>query len=83
MGGACRTYGAEKRCIQGFVRKPEGRRPLERLRRRWEDNITMDLQEVRWGHGLGLFGSGYEKDVGCHECGDERSGCIKYGEFLE
>jgi hypothetical protein len=29
--------------------KPEGRRPLERLRRRWEDNIKMDLREVSWG----------------------------------
>ena len=26
--------------------KPEGRRPLGRPRRRWEDNINMDLQEV-------------------------------------
>jgi hypothetical protein len=26
--------------------KPEGRRPLERFRRRWEDNIKMDLREV-------------------------------------
>jgi hypothetical protein len=26
--------------------KPEGKRPLERHRRRWEDNIKMDLQEV-------------------------------------
>jgi len=29
------------------VGKPEGRRPLGRPRRRWEDNIKMDLQEVR------------------------------------
>jgi hypothetical protein len=29
--------------------KPEGRRPLERPRRRWEDNIKMDLREVGWG----------------------------------
>jgi hypothetical protein len=29
-----------------LVGKPEGKRPLGRLRRRWEDNITMDLQEV-------------------------------------
>jgi hypothetical protein len=36
-----------KRCIQ--VGRPEGRRPLGRPRRRWEDNIKMDLQEVRWG----------------------------------
>jgi len=30
-----------------LVRKPEGRRPLERPRRRWADNIRMDLQDVR------------------------------------
>ena len=29
-----------------MVRKPEGQRPLGRPRRRWEDNIKMDLQEV-------------------------------------
>jgi hypothetical protein len=29
-----------------FVRKPEGKRPLGRPRRRWEDNIKMDLQKV-------------------------------------
>jgi hypothetical protein len=31
------------------VGSPEGRRPLGRPRRRWEDNIKMDLQEVGWG----------------------------------
>jgi hypothetical protein len=36
-----------------LVGRPEGRRPLGRPRRRWEDNIKMDLQEVGWGgHGL-------------------------------
>jgi hypothetical protein len=30
------------------VRKPEGKRPLGRPRRRWEDNIKMDLQEVEF-----------------------------------
>jgi hypothetical protein len=35
-----------ERCIQSLVRKPEGKRPLGRPRRRWEDNIKMDLQEV-------------------------------------
>jgi hypothetical protein len=34
------AYGA-------FVEKPELKRPLGRPRRRWEDNVTMDLQEVR------------------------------------
>jgi hypothetical protein len=32
-----------------LVGRPEGRRPLGRPRRRWEDNIKMDLQEVGWG----------------------------------
>ena len=32
-----------------FVGKPEGKRPLGRPRRRWEDNIKMDLQEVGCG----------------------------------
>ena len=32
-----------------LVGKPEGRRPLGRPRRRWEDNIRMDLREVGCG----------------------------------
>jgi hypothetical protein len=32
--------------------RPEGKRQLGRPRRRWEDNIKMDLQEVGWG-GMG------------------------------
>ena len=34
-----------------LVGKPKGKRPLGRLRRRWEDNIKMDRQEVRGGCG--------------------------------
>jgi hypothetical protein len=32
-----------------LVGKPEGKRPLGRPRRRWVDNIRIDLGEVRWG----------------------------------
>jgi hypothetical protein len=32
-----------------LVGKPEGRRPLGRLRCRWEDGIRMDLRETSWG----------------------------------
>jgi len=40
----------ERRGAYGvLVGKPDGKRPLGRPRRRWEDNIKMDLQEVRWG----------------------------------
>jgi hypothetical protein len=35
-----------------LIGRPEGRRPLGRPRRRWEDNIKMDLQDVGLGHGL-------------------------------
>jgi hypothetical protein len=31
------------------VGKPEGKRPLRRPRRRWEDDIKMDLREIGWG----------------------------------
>ena len=34
-----------------LVRKPEGKRPMGRPRRRWEDNIKMDLEEVGRGYG--------------------------------
>ena len=34
-----------------LVGKPEGKRPLGRPRRRWENNIKMDLQEVERGYG--------------------------------
>ena len=34
-----------------LVGKPEGKRPLGRPRRRWEDNIKKDLQEVGRGSG--------------------------------
>jgi len=40
----------ERRGIFGvLVGEPEGKRPLGRPRRRWEDNIKMDLQEVECG----------------------------------
>ena len=38
-----------------LVGKPKGKRPLGRLRRRWEDNIKMDLQEVDVGIWTGLI----------------------------
>ena len=66
-----------------LVGKPEGRRPLGRPRRRWEDNIKMDLEEVGWWHGLDLSGSGQGQMVGTCKCGDELSGSIKCWEFLD
>jgi len=49
MGRACSTYGGRRGVHGLLVGKPEGKIPLGRPRRRWEDNIKMDLQEVRCG----------------------------------
>jgi hypothetical protein len=75
--------GERRGAYRALVGKPEGRRPLGRPRRRWEDNIKMDLSEVGWGHGLDQSGSGQGQVAGSCEYGDEPSGSIKCGEFLE
>ena len=46
MGGACGAYAGGESCARVLIGKPEGKRPLGRPGRRWEDNIRMDLQEV-------------------------------------
>jgi hypothetical protein len=46
------TYGEGRGAYRILVGRREGRRPLERPRRRWEDNIKMDLQEAGSRHGL-------------------------------
>ena len=38
-----------------LVGKPEGKRPLGRPRRRWEDKIKIDLQELEWGEKTALI----------------------------
>jgi hypothetical protein len=42
--------GEKRGAYRISVRRPEGRRTLGRPRRRWEDNIKMELQEVEWGN---------------------------------
>jgi hypothetical protein len=49
MGGACRADGEETGMHRVLVGKTEGKRPLGRPRRRWKDNIRLDLQEVGCG----------------------------------
>ena len=47
--GACSAYGGEERSIQGFGGETAGKETIGRRRRRWQDNIKMDLQEVGCG----------------------------------
>jgi hypothetical protein len=43
MGGACSTYRAKRGGNRVLVERLERKRPLGSTRRRWEDNIKMDL----------------------------------------
>ena len=49
MGGARSAYGGRRGVYRVLVRKPEGKRTLGRPKRRWKDNIKMDLQKVGCG----------------------------------
>jgi hypothetical protein len=55
MGRTCGTYGERRGAYRALVGKPEGGRPLGKPRRRWEDNIKIDLREVGWGAWTGLI----------------------------
>jgi hypothetical protein len=67
--------GEEGKVYKVLVGKPEGKRPLGRPRRRWEDGIRMDFREIGLGGcGLDSTDSGQGPVAGCCECGDEPSG---------
>jgi len=67
MGWACASYGGERVAYRFLVGKPEGKRLLGRPRRRWVDNIRMDLQDVGCGYvdwiGLAQDRDGWRKLV--------------------
>jgi hypothetical protein len=46
--------GEERKVYKVLVGKPEGKRPLGRSRRRWEDGIKMDLGRLTWGLWIGF-----------------------------
>jgi hypothetical protein len=46
MGGPCSTNGEKRNAYRLLVGNPEGKRPLGRPRRRWVDNIKIDLGEI-------------------------------------
>jgi hypothetical protein len=50
--------GEKRDAYRILAGRPERRRQFGRPRRRWEDSIKMDLQEVGWVHSLDLAGSG-------------------------
>jgi hypothetical protein len=46
--------GEDRKVYKELVGEPEGKRPLGRPRRRWEDGIRMDLREIGLGVWIGL-----------------------------
>jgi hypothetical protein len=67
---------------RALVGKPEGKRPLGRPRRRWEDTIKMDLQELGC-EGMAWIDMAQERVAGTCECCNEPSSFLKCGEFLD
>jgi hypothetical protein len=61
MCRACSTNGETRNAYRILVGKPEGKRPLGRPRRRWVDNIKMDLREIGW-NGMDWIKLAQDKD---------------------
>jgi len=77
--GHVARMGERRGVYRVLVGKPEGRRPLGRPRRRWEDNIRIDLREVV----CGCVDWMELAQVACAcECGDEHSGSINARNFF-
>jgi hypothetical protein len=71
--------GEERGVYRVLLGKPEGRRPMGR----WVDNVRIDLQEVGCGY-MDWIGLAKDRQVAdsC-ECGNEPSGSVECGEFLD
>jgi hypothetical protein len=65
MGRAYSRYGDRRGVHRVLVGKPEGKRPLGRPRRRWEDNIKIDLQAVGCG-GMDYIDLSHDRGSGGH-----------------
>jgi hypothetical protein len=57
----CSKNGEKWNAYRILVGKPEGKRPLGRLRSRWADNIKMDLREIGW-YGIDWIDMAQDRD---------------------
>jgi hypothetical protein len=61
MSGSCSTNGEKRNAYRFLVGKPEGKKSLGRPRRRWMDNIKIDLGEIGWD-GVDWIGLAQDRD---------------------
>ena len=81
--GHVARMGEERGVYRVLAGKPDGMRPLGRPRHRWVDYIRMDLQEVGCGY-MDWIGLVQDRQVAdACGCGNEPSGSVKCGEFLD
>jgi hypothetical protein len=78
------THTRKKRSLYGdLVVKPERKRALGRSGHKWENSIKSAIKKWKEGHEIDMSGSGQGQVAGfCKHC-NERSGCIKCGEFID
>jgi hypothetical protein len=82
--GHVARMGERRSVYRVLVGNPEGKKPLGRPRRKWEDNIKMDLQEVGCRSVDWIEVAQDRGEVaGCCKCGNEHCGSIKCGKFLD
>jgi hypothetical protein len=72
--------GERRNAYSIVVGNPEGKRPLGRPKRRWVNNIKMNLRELEWD---GIDWIDLVQDRDSCEYGNEPTGSIKYWEVLE
>ena len=81
--GHVARIGDVRRLYRILVGKLEGKRPLGRPTRRWENNINESSGSGMWEYGLDRVSRGQGKVAGTCDCGSEPLGSIKCGEFLD
>jgi hypothetical protein len=81
--GHVTCMGDTKNTYKILVGKPEGKRPLGRCGRRWEDNIRMDLREEGWKHVDRIHLAQDRFKAGSCEHGNGPFDSIKGGKFID
>jgi hypothetical protein len=81
MDRAFSTHGEKRNICRILVGNPEGKRSLGRPRRKWENNIKVDLRKMGWD-GMDWIDLAQDREGSCKQ-GNKPEGPIKFWEILE